>query len=603
MNKVGTTVVKVLFISILFAVLVHINQTYLNGSEIVGILWLPSGLAIAVGLIGGMRYLLGVFIGMFIAFFFDYPISTIFGLALSAVVEAICGTWLLNRVLPSKNVPSNLPELFKLFLIVGVVSSIIGALLGTTTLLHYGIISSNSYTLNLGRWWMGDSLGIIITTPFILCWQKLPENWHEPKRLAETLLLVGFSFLAGQVVFLGWLNDFLGPLPKGYLMFLLIIVVALRLGAHATVLVILMAAIQGLIGALNGIGYFASYEPGGISVNYWFYNVVISIVGLSLAIFITAEQRNKQALEEQERFFRLITDNIDDFIAVVDLDGKRLYNSPSYSRLFGETKNFLLSDSFADVHPEDHEKVKQAFKETVQTGVGQRIEYRFVLPDGSIRYMESRGGVIRNVDGSLRCIAVVSHDVTERKKSDEKIYSFAYYDSLTQLPNRLMLKDRFDLAIAGSKRSRRYGALMVIDLDNFKPINDNYGHDAGDLLLKEAANRILLTIRKVDTVARFGGDEFVVILNSLEFDKEQSRESSAEIADKVRIKVADPYHIEIKTSDGSKKLINHKCTASIGVCVFLGDEVNQEDIFKCADMAMYIAKESGRDRVKIYDSP
>ena len=592
---------KVSLFVIAYLALVRINLAYLMGTGAVSVFWLPSGLAIAAGLIGGKRYLWGVFVGAFIAYSFDHSIAVALGLALAALLEGYCGTWLVTRVGKLDRNLGNHADILKLVSLAGFVATTIGALVGTATLLLSGILTEQTYLSALCRWWMGDALGIILLTPFILTWQRPPENWQQSKRFVEIVLVLSIAFLVGQVVFMGWLHDSLGYFPKGYLMFMFITLVALRLGTHGALTVMLIAAVQGLLGAIHGVGYFANDIADSLLVNFWFYMVVLSFVGIALAIFISAEKRDKEALRDQERFFRLITENIDDFIAVLDLDGKRLYNSPSYAKLFGDPKNLLRTDSFAEVHPEDRDRVKQVFRETVQTGIGQRIEYRFILPDGSIRFMESRGGVIRNVEGELLCIAVVSHDITERKKTDEKIYTLAYYDPLTQLPNRLMLKDRFNLAMAANKRNRRYGALMVIDLDNFKPINDNYGHDAGDVLLKEAARRIAGSVREVDTVARFGGDEFVVILSALEEDQALSKEHAARIAEKIRFKVAEPYFIETKAEDGSRKVIEHHCTASIGVTTFFSNEVSQDDIFKCADMAMYTAKESGRDQIKFYE--
>jgi diguanylate cyclase (GGDEF)-like protein len=163
-----------------------------------------------------------------------------------------------------------------------------------------------------------------------------------------------------------------------------------------------------------------------------------------------------------------------------------------------------------------------------------------------------------------------------------------------------MLKDSFNLAMAASKRSGKYSALMVLDLDNFKPINDQYGHTAGDLLLMEASRRIASSLREIDTVARFGGDEFVVILTGLDIDKSQSEALALAVAEKIRLKVAEPYIISTKTEAGDALEIEHHCTSSIGIALFFGSAASQEDVFKWADMAMYMAKEAGRNQIKVH---
>ena len=230
---------------------------------------------------------------------------------------------------------------------------------------------------------------------------------------------------------------------------------------------------------------------------------------------IARREQVDKALAEQEAFFRLIAENVEDFIAVLDLKGRRIYNSPSYARLFGDVEALKGTDSFAEIHPDDRERVKQVFSESLQRGIGQRTEYRFVLPNGGVRHMESSSGLIKNSRGEPQSVVVVSHDVTERKMVEQKIKEFAFYDTLTQLPNRRLLDDRLEQAIAACKRSGRYGAVMFLDLDNFKPLNDKYGHKAGDLFLVEVARRLAGCVREVDTVARFGGDEFVVVLSEL----------------------------------------------------------------------------------------
>jgi len=308
-----------------------------------------------------------------------------------------------------------------------------------------------------------------------------------------------------------------------------------------------------------------------------------------------------EEVREQEAFFRMIAENIEDFIAVLDLEGRRLYNSPSYARLFGEHESMKGTDSFAEIHPDDREHVKRLFKETVQTGIGLQTEYRFVLADGSIRHMESCGGLIKNSRGQASRVLVVSRDITERKQAEEQIRNLAFYDTLTQLPNRHMLDDRLNQTMAASKRTGRYGALMFLDLDNFKPLNDQHGHSTGDLLLKEVAHRISSCVREMDTVARFGGDEFVVMLSELDTDKKSSIAQTGIVAEKIRATLAQPYALTFLHEDNSETTLEYHCTSSIGVAMFINHEYRPADLLKRADMMMYQAKESGRNQVRFFN--
>jgi len=183
----------------------------------------------------------------------------------------------------------------------------------------------------------------------------------------------------------------------------------------------------------------------------------------------------------------------------------------------------------------------------------------------------------------------------------EQIRSMAYHDSLTKLPNRLLLLDRLQMAQAACLRSGSHGALMMVDLDNFKPLNDTHGHAAGDLLLVEVARRLQTCVRKTDTVARLGGDEFIVLLASLTGGEEAARGEAAGVADKILFALSSPYHLD--TAERGSASVEHHCSSSIGVALFGAGDVDDSAIIKRADTAMYAAKRAGRNRVCFADEP
>jgi diguanylate cyclase (GGDEF)-like protein len=168
------------------------------------------------------------------------------------------------------------------------------------------------------------------------------------------------------------------------------------------------------------------------------------------------------------------------------------------------------------------------------------------------------------------------------------------------LPNRRTLSDRLNQAMASSKRSGRYAAIMALDLDNFKPLNDTHGHAAGDLLLQAVAKRVLALLRGVDTVARVGGDEFVVMLSELDIDRTESIALARSIAEKIRIALAAPYSLSLTGEGKEEPTVEHHCSASIGVVLFLNHEASQEHILRLADAAMYQAKAAGRNAIRFY---
>lgn len=188
-------------------------------------------------------------------------------------------------------------------------------------------------------------------------------------------------------------------------------------------------------------------------------------------------------------------------------------------------------------------------------------------------------------------------------QQEEKIRNMAFYDTLTKLPNRRLLLDRLGQVRSASKRNGRYAALMFIDLDNFKPLNDTHGHHVGDLLLIEVAHRINSCVREEDTVARFGGDEFIVMLSELTADKASSRTQAGIVAEKIRSILAEPYLLTVAPEDGTEScIVEHHCTSSIGVVLFINHDNSEDDLIKWADMAMYQAKEGGRNRINFFES-
>ena len=199
---------------------------------------------------------------------------------------------------------------------------------------------------------------------------------------------------------------------------------------------------------------------------------------------------------------------------------------------------------------------------------------------------------IKNEQGQTTGYVAIFSDITERKEAEEEIRNLAFYDALTRLPNRRLLLDRFHLALSVSARSRQYGAVLFLDMDKFKTLNDTMGHDYGDLMLIEVARRIQPCVREVDTVARLGGDEFVVLIEEVGMNAEEVSQKVALIAEKIRATLAVPYLLK-----------NHEyhSSPSIGVCLYYGNKETVEVLLKRADMAMYQAKDAGRNTVRFFD--
>ncbi len=205
-------------------------------------------------------------------------------------------------------------------------------------------------------------------------------------------------------------------------------------------------------------------------------------------------------------------------------------------------------------------------------------------------------------DRRLQGVFAAARDITERKLAEKQILDLALHDSLTRLPNRRLLIERLTQTMAASIRSSRYSALMFMDLDNFKPLNDTHGHYAGDLLLIEVARRISSCVRQIDVVARFGGDEFVVVLGELDPDRAGATAQSRLVAEKLLATLDKPYILTHKQEGKAEITIEHHCTTSIGVVMFRDHEGNQDDLLKWADAVMYQAKEAGGNQIRYYEA-
>ena len=307
-----------------------------------------------------------------------------------------------------------------------------------------------------------------------------------------------------------------------------------------------------------------------------------------------------KALAESEHRLSVLLNNT--HIHMWAFDGTEFtYTNKQWFEFTGQDPEIKLTmDKWASaIHPEDLAEAKKVWQLDFEKSAGREHYFRIRRHDGIYRDFYCHVTPIKDKNGKLDYLQGHNLDISERKQLEEEVRQLAFYDALTSLPNRRLLKDRLSQTIYTNKRNGCYSVLMFLDLDNFKPINDTYGHAFGDALLQEAAARIKNCVRQTDTVSRFGGDEFVVLLNTLTIDKEHSLQHAYRIAEQIRESLLTPYLISLNTNN-EKSSIEHICSASIGIEVFNGDEPNEEDILKRADEAMYAAKTAGRNQIRFY---
>lgn len=281
---------------------------------------------------------------------------------------------------------------------------------------------------------------------------------------------------------------------------------------------------------------------------------------------ITERRRAEKAILESEARFRNIVFLSPDAIIVTDAKGKIEYINPSAGIVFNRKVENLIGTVFGLAILDGKSTEIDIFRPGKDPGVGGM---RVV----STEWMNKKAHLI------------IIRDITERKKTEAKIYQMAFYDSLTGLPNRKLLSDRLDIALAHAQRNQKKVGIAMIDLDNFKDVNDTLGHNVGDIFLKATAERLSAALRKSDTVARFGGDEFVLILPDME-----AIEYAIQVAQKIIDKFRKPFLI------GIHQLV---VTTSIGIAVYPNDGINEGILLKNADIAMYQAKQAGRAQYQL----
>ena len=340
-------------------------------------------------------------------------------------------------------------------------------------------------------------------------------------------------------------------------------------------------------------------------------------VGLLLALgggFLSSELSGERArrlaereqevrrLQVAEAKYRLLVEQIPvvTYIDAADPESSTIYMSPQIEDVLGYAAEEWMADpSMWDrvLHPEDREHVMAEHARTNATGEPFRYEYRLIAKDGRVVWVRDEAALVTDEKGSDRFWQGVMVDITERKRAEEQVAFLAYHDKLTGLPNRVMFERVLDLALARARRSGQAAAVLYLDLDNFKLVNDSLGHAAGDELLREMATRLSGAVRATDVVARQGGDEFLVLLADLDKDPEDGSASAIELAQSVASRIHEALRTPFSLS-GTEFYI----TGSIGISMFPESAKDARALLKQADAAMYRSKQGSPGTSMVYAS-
>lgn len=320
---------------------------------------------------------------------------------------------------------------------------------------------------------------------------------------------------------------------------------------------------------------------------------------VSVGTDITERERVEKKLRESEAKFRSVIEATPVPLALNDEQGNITYLNKAFIETLGYTIDDIptLEDWWPRAYPDPQYRQQTATLWASNLEEAKRTNNDFAPLELNITCKNSRVRTFMVSAASLTeafadTHLVILYEITSRKEAEEKIRHLAYFDPLTQLPNRRLLHDRLDHALASSARSKRRGALLFIDLDDFKALNDTLGHGIGDLLLEQIAQRLATCVREGDTVARFGGDEFVVMLEGLSENIDEAAAQSQDIGEKILATLNQTYYLGA---------YENRTTASIGITLFNGHEQPVDELMKQADLAMYQAKKAGRDTLRFFD--
>jgi diguanylate cyclase (GGDEF)-like protein/PAS domain S-box-containing protein len=314
-------------------------------------------------------------------------------------------------------------------------------------------------------------------------------------------------------------------------------------------------------------------------------NDELSLLADSANKMLESLQQTHQNLSDSRERYRTLTENTYDLISEISTDGIYLYTSPNFSEVLGYDQSDMINRSIGNfIFAEDKNEVLDAVTSLIPASL-KKLTYRMTCKNGDLKWVESTGKTYNTVNGEVRLV-FVSRDITDRRRYEETIKFQAFHDSLTQLPNRSLFKDRLSLELAHSKRNKKMLALIFLDLDRFKMINDSLGHEIGDQLLCEVASRLKRCLREDDTVARLGGDEFTIMLPDI-----ANEDGAAKVAEKILESIRQPIIIS-----------DHKLfiSTSAGIALYPNDGEDTEALLKNADTAMYLSKEKNRNNYQFY---
>lgn len=552
----------------------------------VSLVWPPSGIALAALLLWGPQYALGIWIGAVaintwtVGFESTTPL-----LATGSMLESLTAWWLLNRGRAFSGRFSEQRDVW-IFLLYGVLlAPVIAAVVGPLSLVLVDKLSWANAPQAMLVWWMGDASGVLtLAPPLLLLAHKGPRQEWNQRHAVETLALFATVVTINLVVFGIWLpSPQLGGYNITYIAFPPLLWASLRFGPSTTSLISLITASAATLSTVHGLGPFAVDPLRPALIDLWLFFTATSFTSL-LVTALQAEQRRSQ---HDLQLAASVYEASGEAIMICDASQRIVSVNSMFTEVTGYREDEVLGRNPALLCTGPDKPWVLAQMAAALNNRGHWQGEMLHQHRGGESYPVWLTATTLKSDGKrISHTITLFSDISERKASEDHIRYLAQHDPLTALANRTLLIERMQQALQLCERERKQVAVIFLDLDNFKVINDSLGHDIGDQLLREAARRLARRLRSGDTISRLGGDEFVIVLPRLD-----GPEQVLHIATQLLEDLRSPFELERQTLSIS---------SSMGISMYPQDGSHCDLLLKNADTAMYHAKDMGRNNIQFF---
>lgn len=438
--------------ALLYALLAKISLVFFSGHGAVSIFWPPAGLAFALVLLTGPIGAVSVFLGAWLANGSDahFPVVTAVGVACANAAGALVAYGLMRVPANGRWGIRSLPDYFHL-VSAGFAGALVCASFGVMVMLLGGLVATDRLGPSVLHWWMGDTLGIVMLTPMLLVWSDPPAKSLWSTKGLEAVMLLLLAFLVGQIVYFGWFGATAGTVVGHYWMFLIVVWVAVRLGIHGVVLVLLMGAIQGVMGTYQAEGMFASDAIEAPQINFWFFLLLLSTVGVALAVHFARHEKLTADLGQAMHRQSAMLDALPDLMFEVGLDGRFYRIHARDPQLLVAAPEVMLQSTVGQVMPA-HAKdvVMAALGRAHVEGTASGYQFELNLPPGRMWFEISAARMRGAPDDDQPHFILVSRDITQRKRAQEglRIAAIAFESEegivvLDQARNALRVNEAF----------------------------------------------------------------------------------------------------------------------------------------------------------------